>query len=348
MSKQSSDILQLNFAEYSIQELVSEHKPGTGWKDEIFAFLEDWASNRKTITAQTSGSTGKPKRVYLEKGHMLSSAKSTMDFFQLQKGDAALLCLPVSFIAGMMMIVRAIERKLKLICIEPSLYPVLYINKIRFAAMTPAQLIELINNPEGEDFINKIEEIILGGSSVSEDLEQKLQSAKARLWHTYGMTETITHVALRKINGELASPWFQALEGVTVSEGVNHCLQIHAPRIGVENLLTNDLVEFSPQGFRIVGRKDNVLISGGVKIFPEQIERKLDSFLDTPFYLCGIDHEQFGQVLGMVVQKTSKFSCEDDILAILEANLNGLEIPKRFKFIEEIKCSANGKMIRKW
>lgn len=348
MSEHSSNILQLNFSDSSIKELLKEKKSIIGWESEIFSFLEEWDANPKTITVQTSGSTGKSKSIQLEKKYMKASARATLDFFNLRKGDSALLCLPVRYIAGKMMLVRAIVGGLNLYCIEPSLKPVFGSGNFTFTAMTPAQVSELLQSETGVCSFDNIQKVIVGGSSIPNSLEQEMQKMETQIWHTYGMTETITHIAMRKVNGINASQWFTTLSGVEFEVARDGCLQIDAPNIGVHQLKTNDQVEISGQGFRIFGRKDNVVNSGGIKLFPESIERKIETYIETPFFLCGVSHEQFGQVLGMVVQKSTRFKSEDDILTILKTKLNGLEVPKHIKFVEEIEFSPNGKIVRKW
>lgn len=354
MEPTQKDILHLNFAQLTQQSFLQQTAQwlnevgGCQWKKDIVNFLIDWFSDKETMQVTTSGSTGKPKSIALKKKYMEASARATLDFFKLKPNDRAMLCLPEKFIAGKMMLVRAVIGKLDLYCIEPTSKPISDLPQINFAAMTPAQMAVLLESEKGIGFLNNIQKLIVGGSFIPSDLEKSMQQLQSAIWHTYGMTETITHIALRKVNGEGASEWFRPLPGVELQLEDNDCLQIDAPKIGVHSLLTNDRAEISNKGFRILGRIDHVVNSGGIKLFPESIEKKIETYLDTPFFLCGVDHEQFGQVLGMVLQKSVSFRCKEDILTILETKLTGLEIPKHIKFVEEIEYSPNGKIVRKW
>ena len=278
---------------------------------------------------------------------MEASAKATLDFFGLKPGDKALLCLPEKYIAGKMMIVRSQIGKLDLYCIEPSSVPMAELPEIDFAAMTPAQVSGLLESEKGIRFLNNIRQLILGGSLIPEKLEQQIQSLKTSVWHTYGMTETITHIALRKVNGKGASQWFKPMPGVEVLSTEDGCLQIDAQHLGVYSLKTNDLVELSKDGFRILGRKDNVVISGGIKLYPEQIEKKLEGVINEKFFFTGISEDKFGEKLVLVIEQKNelKFN-ENKLWELIKNNLAGYEIPKEIVFVKEIKTTTIGKIIR--
>jgi len=353
MKQSLLNLLRLNFSafepswflQYSHQ-LLNEARLWQ-WKKDVLHFVINWMSGEENMPVTTSGSTGEPKKISLNKKHMEASAKVTLDFFGLKPGDKALLCLPEKYIAGKMMIVRALIGKLDLYCIEPSSTPMAKLPEIDFAAMTPAQVSALMESEEGIRFLNNIRQLILGGSFIPEKLDQQIQHLKTKVWHTYGMTETITHIALRKVNGKDASQWFAPLPGVNIQLADDGCLQIDALQIGVFSLKTNDLIEISGKGFRILGRKDNVVISGGVKLFPEQIEKKLEGLFENLFFLIGVPDDKYGEKLVLVIERKNKAEPnENQLWKLIKNKLTGYEIPKEIVSAEEIEITSNGKIIR--
>ena len=347
------NLLRLNFSAFNSQwflqysnQLLNEARLWQ-WKKEVLHFVINWFSGEKSMPVTTSGSTGEPKKISLSKKHMEASAKMTLDFFGLKPGDKALLCLPEKYIAGKMMIVRSMLGKLDLYCIEPSSTPIADLPDIDFAAMTPAQVSALLESEKGIDLLNSIKILILGGSFLSEKLERKIKQLKSSVWHTYGMTETITHIALRKVNGEGASQWFSPLPNIEIQLNDDGCLQIDAPQIGVFSLKTNDLIEISGKGFRILGRKDNVVNSGGVKLFPEQIEKKLKGIIEGKFFLTGIQDDKFGEKLVLIVENKKELKLnKNQLWKLIKDKLSGYEIPKEIIFVDEIKTTTSGKIIR--
>ena len=333
---------------YAYTHLKDNWSPAP-WKKELMYFIIDWLSDSEIIDAQTSGSTGKPKKIKLSKKQMEASAQTTLDFFDLKAGDKALLCLPIKYIAAKMMMVRAFTGKLDLYCIPPSLNPVSeWTPLLDFAAFTPAQLSELLKTESGVSFVKKIKKIILGGGPVPADLEQKTQMLDIHIWHTYGMTETMSHIALRKINGQNKSDYFYPLPDVQLAENDSGCLIITAPYLGVYALETNDLVELQENGsFKILGRKDNVVNSGGVKLFPEQIEQKLSGLIKEPFYVGAVADDQLGEKLTLFVESECRGEGEKDALEkLLKEKLSGLEIPRKIIFKKQFLRTESGKIIR--
>lgn len=261
------------------------------WQREIIDFIKYYLSNDE-IPVQTSGSTGKPKTYHLAKKAMQQSAALTADFLNLKKGDTALLCMPVSYIAGKMMIVRAIEVGMSLYCIPPKVhlhFPA--VDRIDFAAFTPMQVEKSLN-----DFKDKIQfdKVILGGAKVSSFLEEKLKPIESDVYETYGMTETITHIAMRKLNQQ---NHFYTLPQIAISKNQENCLVIKTPYFD-QKIETNDVVELmSDYEFKILGRKDHIINSGGLKINPEELEERLKPYIQVPF----IVHHKPDPVLGQKV-----------------------------------------------
>ena len=348
----AQNLLRLNFSSFDkswvLNYAYTQLRDGwalTPWKKDIFYFIIDWLSDSETIKVTTSGSTGVPKTMSLNKEHVKNSAEATNRFFDLKKGDKALLCLPVKYIAGKLMIVRALEGKYNLFCVEPSLTPSFDETPIDFSAMTPAQVGSLLSNEQGRLLLDNIDKLILGGDRIPASLEKKLQSIDTKVWHTYGMTETITHIALRKVNGSQASAWFFPMEHVSLSQQ-NRQLVIDAPAIGVDQLLTNDVVEFNQNGgFRVLGRKDNVIISGGIKLFPEAIEKKLEGVCLKPFYFSGVSDDTLGSKLVMYIESDEPVDV-GQLKKTVSMLLDKYEIPKDIVVKKYFKRTISNKIIR--
>ncbi|MDG1573068.1 AMP-binding protein [Robiginitalea sp. M366] len=297
----------LNRIPYSYEDIAeiaySLIKEGEPFEKEIGDFLLDWISDSPHIVQQTSGSTGPPKPILLEKEKMVASARATGAYFGLGAGTRALLCLPASTIAGKMMWVRAMVLGWSLYYVKPSLNPLKELGKpIDFTALTPAQVRSSLKS------LPKVGRLIIGGAPVSRALLRTLKNFSAEIYETYGMTETITHVAVKPISGPRAiSPDgpFQALPDIRFEQDARGCLVVYAPYLGEEPVVTNDQVELlSETTFRWLGRADRVVNSGGIKLFPETLETKLSEFMDHRFFLAGEKDPQLGERLVMVVEGT--------------------------------------------
>lgn len=307
-------------------------------------FMENWLDSNPLMELSTSGSTGHPKKIVVEKNQMLESARMSVQFFGLQEGQTALLCLPLEYIAGKMMVVRALYKSLHLFCIEPSSHPLrdLSINqKIHFAPLVPMQVENIPPN-------NSLEIILLGGAPVSPDLGSKLQSFTSTIYHSYGMTETLTHVAARKINGVDKSETFHALPGVQFETDSEDQLIIHVPFLH-EPVRTKDIVTLlSPTEFKWKGRSDFVINSGGVKLFPEEMETKLAPFISQRFFILGIPDDRLGEKCILVVEG-EKFTDEEMELLHqkLQNKLSKFEQPKHIFFTLHFLQTSSGKILRK-
>ena len=345
------------------EDILPELKPKTEFEAQVVDFVEDWFSWSKTVPVKTSGSTGAPKVFEVEKARMLNSAQMTCDFLNLYAGNSALLCLPIEYISGKMMVVRAIERGLKLLVANPSLEPLENITEsIDFCAMTPLQ----VENSLGK--IHIIKNLIIGGAAVSEGLKSKIQGPRftrfigeiywkdLRLKHlyefhnpnavyeTYGMSETLSHIALKQIAPE-AQHYFKTFDGVEISTDERGCLRILAPKLSTEILQTNDLVEIkNGREFRFLGRIDNVINSGGAKIFPEQLEALAKKEIHNEIVFLGMEDEVFGQKLIAVIEGR-----ESEKLTEIIYNLpyeKSFHKPKEIVFIPQIPRTPNGKVDR--
>ncbi len=321
------------------------------WEKEIYSFIRDWFSACDTITVTTSGSTGNPKEIHLHKRYMIASAKATLSFFDLKNGDNMWLCLPVKYIAGKMMIVRAIVGELNLIYSEPNTSPLIESSrKINFSAMVPNQVYSLLKSPQGINQLQNIDNLLIGGSDISYALENKLTSTPSiSCWHSYGMTETITHIALRKLFPNANTRSFLPLNGIRITTNSNSQLIIDAPDIGVRNLITNDIVELlNDNSFLIIGRQDNVIISGGIKLHPEIIESKIKKYISNNFFIGGIPDASLGEKLILFIEANSNNNQHIDLFKDkIKENLLKFEIPKEIIFLKYFLQTENGKLRRK-
>ena len=305
------------------------------WED-VNQFISDWYSPDDEMVLQTSGSTGKPKSISVKKEWMKNSAHLTGKTFGLTEGDSALLCMPMKYIAGKMMVIRALELGLDLTVVEPSSHPLKGLEAtIDFVAMVPLQLENSINQ------LDKIKTLIVGGGQVNPQLVEKLKTLSTQVYETYGMTETLTHVAIRSLNGPNKSDAFQALDGVHFEKDVRECLIIHAPALNSNPVVTNDLIELMDgSSFSWLGRHDNVINSGGIKIIPEVVEVKLASIIPNKrFFLAGMPDELLGEKVVLVVEG-DKFDISLDVL-------DKFEKPRKIVFIKKFEVTNSDKIHRK-
>ena len=307
-------------------------------------FLDEWNNPKNTVEVQTSGSTGVPKCIQVEKQRMLNSARITCDFLGLKAGDTALLCMPLDYIAGKMVVVRSIERQLRLTTVEASGHPLKNItNSFDFAAMVPMQVYNSLQVPEEREKLCTIKHLIIGGGPINDDLQQQLSSFPNNVWSTYGMTETLSHIALRRLNGENASLWYTPFNTVSISLNTNGCLVIEAPLVHEGRLETHDRAEIRDGKFRILGRLDNVINSGGIKIQAEEVEEKLRPHIKIPYLITKCRDEKFGEVVVLLTE------CPDLSLA-KEICCNVLPKfwqPKHYLYTSHIPLTGTGKPARK-
>lgn len=338
-------------------------------------FLSEWNNDSDRVLVHTSGSTGKPKPMMVEKKRMLNSARITCDFLGLKPGDSALLCMSLDYIAGKMVVVRSIERHLHLISVSPSGHPLKDIDlkdangkdvngEITFAAMVPMQVYNTLQVPEERERLTHIRHLIIGGGAIDASLEKELQALPGNIaiWSTYGMTETLSHIALRRINGAEASEWYQPFDSVKISQTDEGCLVIDAPLVCAETLLTNDIVEIEPYiynkveklRFRIKGRKDNVICSGGIKIQIEEVEALLKPHLEKPFMLAKKKDEKFGEIAVLLTEDEDLKKVEATIRRLLsgksddsnkssESKSHKYWIPREFRYVEHLPLTETGK-----
>ena len=269
------------------------------WKMDVYRFILDFISDSAYILQQTSGSTGTPKTIQLSKQAILKSAENTIEFFNLGENQKAVLCLPGKYIAGKMMIVRAFLAEMNLILIEPASLPDFSnLGKIDFCAMVPMQAAKLLEQNKWPD----IKALILGGSETNPELAEKLQSVETEVFETYGMAETCSHIALKRINGKNPEEYFTTLPGIKISLDNRDCLEIEAAFLN-EKIITNDIVELvSENNFNWIGRFDTIINSGGIKIQPEILEKQTTDILQKPCVILGKPDELLGQKVVLIIE----------------------------------------------
>jgi len=315
-------------------------KTGEPHEEEVGHFILSWLNDKKYVLVNTSGSTGDPKVIRLLKKHMENSAKATAKRFKLPEKTTALLCLPSRYIGGKMMLVRAMVLGWKIDLVPPKSNPLETVFKrYDFCAMIPFQLDNSINR------LHLISKLIVGGGAFSESLKNKVQDKQTKIYETYGMTETISHIAIRRVNPKKVtndSRPFKALKNVSVSQDERGCLVIKAPKVSTDPVITNDVVELlSYKKFVLFGRIDNVINSGGIKLFPEHIEAKLSPQLDVPFFIASEPDDALGEKVILIVESDT-VDWENLDFSVLDK----YEIPKAVYFIANFDRTENGKLRR--
>lgn len=327
----------LAYTKKTLQSLAASYKLSND-AETVYTgvFLDDWLDDKDYVIVKTSGSTGAPKSIKLDKQAMVNSALATGVFFNLSPRDIVLQCLSSTYIAGKMMLVRAMVLGLEIDLIAPSSKPLDYIEKhYEFCAMVPLQL------EQSFDKLHQIKTLIVGGAAVSQRLYDDIMKSSCAIYETYGMTETITHIAVKPINtGESSN--FKILPNVEIQQDERQCLVINAPHVNVQNLVTNDVVELiSDSEFQLLGRYDNVINTGGVKVFPEQIEKKLNMVIKERFFIASQPDEVLGQKVILVIE-----SSQNNLNTNFFNYLEKFEKPKEIYTIAKFLETSSGKIQR--
>jgi O-succinylbenzoic acid--CoA ligase len=318
-----------------------------------FDFCHDWLSDRKSFTLHTSGSTGTPKAIIVSRNQLASSAKLTIQVLGLQKNQTALVCLDTRYIAGIMMMVRCLEAGLNIVLVEPYSNPFEKIDantKIDFTALVPLQ-VETILHSTQRTRLEKINSILVGGAALNNRTIHALQSFSCNFYATYGMTETLSHVALQKINGSDAQPYFSALPGITFTQDERGCLVITAPHLSNEPITTNDIVKLlSDSKFTWLGRADNIINTGGVKVIPEKIEATIQSFFDewnitNRFFVFGIPDQRLGQSVSLIIEGSNLGAVlEERLIVKLNENHSRFEVPRSIYYVDSFIQTPTSKV----
>jgi len=331
------------------QEASSFINTGEEYEQEIGHFLINWLNQKDHIVVKTSGSTGVPKDVKVLKKHMVNSAKATGEFFMIEEATSVLLCLSANYIAGKMMLVRAMTLGWNIDLVSPRTNPLDGVNKqYDFCAMVPLQLDNSVNR------LHLIKKLIVGGGPVSKNLKERVQGLETKIFETYGMTETVSHIAARRVNPNktdtTSAVYFNVLPNIEVSTDQRNCLVIHAPQLTNETIITNDVVEVKTnKKFVWKGRYDTIINSGGIKLFPEEIENKLQLLIDNRFIIAGIPDDVLGDRLILIIEQEEDRFAKMSLKQELNTNkyLSKYEIPKEIYYIPQFIETSTGKIQRK-
>ncbi|QHL86078.1 AMP-binding protein [Nibribacter ruber] len=339
---------------YSFRESI----PLNGYEMKTLEFCKSWLQGVQEFPVMTSGSTGAPKVITLTREQMEASARRTLRIFNLQPEEKALVCLNTEYIAGMMMLVRGLVGNLHMTIIEPIGNPLASVEPAAhfdFVAMVPLQLQTLLEQtPEKVDQLNQMKAVLLGGAAIHKNLEEAVQQLTVPVYQSYGMTETVSHVAVRQLNGSARSDFYVAPEEVTLGQDERGCLTISAEVTNHETLITNDLVELrDAHSFQWLGRADNTINTGGVKVQLEKVENALGNAMATlgmnrRFFAAALPDETLGDKL-IAVLEGSPLTVEEEhnLKGMLREHLGKYEIPKQFGYLPRLPETATGKVDRR-
>ncbi|WP_439883247.1 AMP-binding protein [Pontibacter sp. MBLB2868] len=340
-------------ASYSFRNSI----PLNGYETKTLEFCRNWLNGVQEFPIQTSGSTGIPKTIQLTRQQMEHSARRTIKLLGLQQGDCTLVCLNTEYIAGMMMLVRGFLAELQMIIVEPIGNPLTLVDrneKIDFASFVPMQLHTILHElPEALPQLNGMKGILVGGAPVNPTLQRELQRIKAPVFHTYGMTETASHIALRRLNGLEAAEYYQVLDHIKVGLDKRGCLTIKGDVTNNELLVTNDIVELlTPKQFRWLGRIDNTINSGGVKVQVEKVELAVaEAFVELPdsprFFIAAQPDEVLGEKVVLILEGNPLAAeVETQLLTKLKGMLRKFEVPREVYYSQAFSETATGKISR--
>lgn len=326
-------------------------------KNTLF-FCKEWLRGRKVFELQTSGSTGIPKKILIDRHQMVASARLTIDKLGLSAGDTALVCIDTAYIGGKMMLVRAMEGDLNIIAIEPSSDPFKNISpstSIDFTALVPMQLtVALETNPKGKNLLDNMKAIIVGGGAINLHLENVAQEIKAPVFSTYGMTETVSHIALKKINGPEKEQYFTVFKGIQIGQDERGCLTINGELTNNETIVTNDVVDIiDDYSFQWIGRADNIINSGGIKINAEKLEQKAEQAfsqhkVNRRFIFAGMGDDMLGEKLILVIEGPPLFAEQElALISTLKIILPPYHAPKELRYVSTFTETNTGKIRRK-
>lgn len=338
-----------------IDELLFKHsyQSRNDFEKSTLNFCKEWLTGQESFTLQTSGSTGLPKQITVTRDQLKASAKLTTKALGLVKNDTSLVCLDTRYIAGIMMIVRSLEVGMNMIIVEPTSNPLEKIEEgvsVDFTAFVPLQLETILRSADSKK-LNQIKIALIGGAALHHKITKEIHALKCHFFATYGMTETLSHIALQKLNGKDAQDYFEVLPGITLNKDKRDCLIINVPHISNEPIITNDLVEFiTSSRFRWLGRADNIINTGGVKVIPEKIESSISLIfeelnLSNRFFIAPLPDNLLGQSVNLFIEGNSfETQIEDSIQEKINRSLSRFERPKSIRYISPFINTETGKI----
>lgn len=312
-------------------------------KKEMEHFVNEWNENKEEFIVKTSGSTGIPKEIKLSRNQLIASAKRTNSFFNLNENSHTFNCLPFESIAGKMQVVRALVGDFKLTVVEPSRNPFKQLDEnenFDFIPLSPIQLYELVQTKDLKQFENT--RFLLGGSILSSDLKHQFLASNLSIFQGYGMTETVSHIALKR----LEDPFYQLLEGVSIDSSEDKTI-IFDKILTIENLAVTDVLNFNSENeFEFIGRRDFAINSGGIKIHPEPIEAFIHKILQIELVFIGIKDLKYGEICVCVCENMLSENQKSMIEEKIRENFSSYAVPKRY-FQHTIEKGNYGKILRK-
>ena len=311
------------------------------YQQDIWLFIQQWFNDNTHISVRTSGSTGAPSERRIPKEWMRASARVTALALGLHPEDRALLCISAKHIGGMMMIVRSFEIGMRLEIEAPSRSPKTT-QQVDFTAKVPMQVQTLL---EANDDLRPFGKIIVGGAPLDPRTERKLLRIETPIYATFGMTETVSHIALRRLSGEMASPLFETVEGVAVSCGDDGRLKMTIAHMDQLELVSNDLVDIiDSQHFIWKGRVDNIINSGGIKLSPEVIESQLSEQIDLAFFIHKQEDAMYGEMVVLCIEGSPTDTLK--IKQAIDAIPKSKQRPKEVYLFDRFSRTENGKLLR--
>ncbi|MDQ2773057.1 MAG: AMP-binding protein [Bacteroidota bacterium] len=329
--------------------------PVNGYEARVLDFVRQWLNGTQEFVLHTSGSTGTPSAITLRRRQLEASARRTADFFDLGPGDRALVCLNCEYIGGLMMLVRGLERNVHLTIVEPHADPFADVAaeaEFDFAAFVPLQLKAALAAGRAPR-LDKMKAFLIGGAPADAALTLELQPLKAAAWLTYGMTETCSHVALRRLNGPAASSSFRVLPGIAAAQDERGCLTLRGDVTDDQLIVTNDVVRLlDGHTFEWLGRADFVINSGGVKVPAEKVELVLDVALaeigaSRRCFVAGQPDARLGQAVTAFIEgEALKDAQETRLKSLLAERLGRYEQPRQLRYVPAFAATPNGKLDR--
>ncbi len=325
--------------------------PTNSYFDKVNDLLNQWSSGREVFELKTSGSTGRPKEILVKRSQIEASIDLSRKALKINQDDLFFCCLNVNYIAGMMMVLRAAHIGCDMIVVEPTSNPFDSMGKMEylitknhgknFFSFVPLQLQTILESDQGMKFLKTAKVIIAGGAALNKSLRDKIFELKLPVFETYGMTETISHIALKNVGQ--GQDYFKILEDVNIETNTNNCLRILSPTTENEWVQTNDVIEIVGKGcFVLKGRADNIINSGGLKIQLEEIERKLADHFQWPnrYFCYGKADEKLGQKLVLVIESHEKIVDLTDLTPVFSK----FEVPKEIFFVKNFVETASAKV----
>jgi O-succinylbenzoic acid--CoA ligase len=323
------------------------------FEDSLFSFLREWHSGTEKFPQHTSGSTGTPKTISVTRNQMITSARLTAEALGLKPGDTALICLSPDFIAGKMMVVRCLVSGMKMIAATPSANPLEHLGPetIDFTAMVPYQVHDILHSSHSAK-LEQIGSLIIGGAALDDESLALLQPLRCRCYATYGMTETVSHVALKKLNGPDATDDYKTLPGIVISHDERECLVIEAPHFE-GRIVTNDVVQIKDgRTFAWLGRWDNIINTGGMKVMPEDLEAEAGKVLreekiNNRFFVGSLPDSKLGSRIVLIVEGTLAGDVRETLMTRLRGQLPGYKTPKEIFVVPRFEYTGSDKINRK-